>query len=350
MVLISHNKFQVNTILENKFIESLAHGFQHAPLQQNRLHESDAELVNIPGTDRIIALTTDGIVEEIEKGLYTDPYLIGWMTVIVNVSDLAATGAEQIGILLNETLPPETGDDYLARLQQGINDACSESNIYVLGGDTNFSSSMQMSGCALGYFPNGDPLTRMGCRPGELLYSSGRLGQGSSYAFLKYSGRNELTLDHYKPKPHLREGQILRKYASCCMDTSDGFFPTVDQLMRLNKFGFRLETPMVDFVHPQALDLSRRMQIPLWMMLAGPHGEFKLVFTIPENKKDDFLKSAAVINWEPCLVGRVTDHKIITLLDKNKYVTIDTGRIRNLFNEVNGDMQKYIKELFSLNY
>jgi len=349
---VHYNKVQINEIIENKFIDTLVHNFKRSPLQQNGLQESDAELIRIPGTNIIIALTIDSIVEEIERGLYTDPYLIGWMTVVCNVSDLAAVGAEPIGILLNETFPSGLGIDYLNKLQQGIHDACSESKICVLGGDTNFSSNMQMSACAIGYLPDGNPVQRIGCKPGDHLFSSGKLGQGSSYAYLKFSAGSAMNLghSHYKPKPRLQEGQIIRKYASSCIDTSDGFIPAIDQLMRLNNVGFNVDASLLQFIHPETIELSRTAQIPLWMMLAGPHGEFELIFTIPAGRMDAFLKSASILNWEPFALGKVIKDKKVSMLQDDTWITLDTGKIRNLFNEVNGSMDKYIKGLFSFNY
>ena len=61
-------------------------------------------LIQIPGTSLVIAITTDSIVKELKTGLYSDPYTIGWMTVLANASDLAAVGPEPSGILISETL------------------------------------------------------------------------------------------------------------------------------------------------------------------------------------------------------------------------------------------------------
>ena len=58
----------------------------------------------------ILAITTDSIVEEIRLGLYDDPYLIGWMIVMVNLSDLAAVGADPLGILISEIFPNNLDD------------------------------------------------------------------------------------------------------------------------------------------------------------------------------------------------------------------------------------------------
>ena len=95
---------QLNEILENKIINSLISGFERSPHQLNYPHESDAEIIQLNDNTKL-AITTDSISEEISTGLYDDPYLIGWMIVTVNISDLAAVGATPIGILISEIIP-----------------------------------------------------------------------------------------------------------------------------------------------------------------------------------------------------------------------------------------------------
>lgn len=340
----------LNKILENRSIENLVKLFSRSPLQQNRLHESDAELIYLPGTEVMLALTIDSIVEEIEAGLYTDPYLIGWMTVMVNTSDLAAVGARPIGILINETFPSDTSDDFISRLQSGIEDACRACDLHVLGGDTNFSSRMEMTGCALGYIPEKPPMTRLGCKPGDYLFLSGSPGSGSAFALiqLKNESLREHTSLRYQPHSRLREGQLLRKYATCCMDTSDGVFAALDQLMRLNHAGFRIDVALENFLHPDALSVCQSAKLPLWLMLAGHHGEFELAFTVASDNVDNFLKSAAQIGWEPVFIGKVLKDPCIQFLYNQKVASINTGMIRNLFLEHHSDVQEYIKQLLAV--
>ena len=104
-------------VLENAYIERLVRELPRSPLQLNRLQEADAELIRLPGTTAVVALKTDAIVEEIETGLYADPWLLGWMAVTVNASDLAAVGAEPVGVLLNETLAPDAEGEKPRRLR-----------------------------------------------------------------------------------------------------------------------------------------------------------------------------------------------------------------------------------------
>jgi len=95
--------FMTAIVRENALVESLVRALPRSSLQRNGVGESDAELVRLPGSDLLLAITNDAIVEEIEIGLYRDPYLIGWVTVVASASDLAAVGADPVGILLSQT-------------------------------------------------------------------------------------------------------------------------------------------------------------------------------------------------------------------------------------------------------
>ncbi len=341
----------MSAILENELIERLAAGFRRSPHQLNGLGESDAELLRLPGTDVVLALTTDGVVEEIESGLYDDPYLIGWMTVMVNASDLAAVGAEPLGLLLNETLAPGLADDYLAALQAGVADACSACGLLVLGGDTNFSTGVRMMATAIGTVTGDPPLTRRGCRPGDRLYASGPLGLGSAFALqrlvLDQAGGSDPEIT-YRPSARLREGRLLRCFASCCMDTSDGVIPTLDELMRRNGMGFELTGSAEQLLDHAAARLAESAGLPGWLMLAGPHGEFELLFTVSDARCYEFTKAAASLSWGPLEIGTVTAEPRLTLPIDGRCVPIDTARVRNLFLERESDVGRYIDGLLEL--
>ena len=94
-------------MLENVLVKSIAGSFRRCPEQLNNLNESDAELIPpelLKG--EILALKVDGLADEIQAGLYEDPYVIGWTAVNATLSDLAAVGAEPIGMMLLLQLPP----------------------------------------------------------------------------------------------------------------------------------------------------------------------------------------------------------------------------------------------------
>jgi len=337
----------MDAVIENALIQRLTHALPRSARQLNGVRESDAELVRLPG-GLVLALTTDAIAEEIETGLYAEPELIGWMTVLVNASDLAAVGAEPLGILLNQTLTPDLDGRFLDALQNGIAQAAEACRLPVLGGDTNFGRRLQVAVAAVGTV-EGEPITRLGCRPGDRLFASDLLGLGGAYALARLSG-DTATADSldYRPQPRLAEGRLIRRHASCCMDTSDGAIPTLDELMRLNDVGFRIEPSLSAILDPAALAVCAAAGLPEWTLLAGPHGEFELIFTVPQSSHRLFLHEARMIGWRPVELGFVEEGSGLGLPSPEGHRVIDTLRVRNLFTEVNGDVRAYVSQLLSL--
>ncbi|MCX6159258.1 MAG: thiamine-phosphate kinase [Ignavibacteriae bacterium] len=335
-----------NIISENNFVETLCRNLKRSTLQVNKLNESDAEIISLPGTSVMMAVTTDVISEEIEKGLYTDPYQIGWMAVMVNASDISAVGAEPLGLLLNETFKENDTPEFISEIQRGINDACGATGFFVLGGDTNFSSVRQFGATAIGLINDDKVVTRKGCREGDLVYISGYAGRGSAYALTKIyeTGKNI----KYMPESRIQHGKIMRKYASCCMDTSDGVITTLDQLMRVNKKGFIIDAKPDEYIDTESIEMAKLVQKSPLIMLAGQHGEFELVFTVNEKDNDAFLKEAKIIGWNPIRIGKVCrEIKINIAADEIIYYP-DSARIRNLLSETKGNTEEYIQELFKI--
>jgi thiamine-monophosphate kinase len=340
----------LDQVRENELINSLAKLFPRSPLQVNLLHGSDSEMIRIPGAGgQILAATIDTIAEEIRTGLYADPWLIGWMTVMVNMSDLAAVGASVLGILVSEILPADLPDESRERLQRGILDACSACGTFVLGGDTNTGSPLTTGGCALGLLPEGPALSRTQCVAGDFLYATGHVGDGNAFAASRLIAKTPLPYT-YKPIARLREGSLLRRFASCCMDSSDGVLATLDQLMRLNRFGFSLGNRWEAALSVQSVRTSRVLGIPSWLFLAGEHGEFELIFTIPPSRDKAFLQEAASIGWAPLRLGEVIPALEIRLVLYDCESAIDTAEIRNLGSSTLGSVEKYMKSLLEIDF
>ena len=324
-------------------IDRLTRAFRRSPCQVNRLNESDAEILRLGNTDMALAITTDSIVEEIASGLYDDPYMIGWMTATVNFSDLAAVGAAPAGLLVAETFPPALPEEFLREIQRGIDEACCACGSYVLGGDTNSGSTLELTGCAVGTVEGNRFLSRVGARPGDLLYSSGPLGTGNAYALSRFVTPGA----RYPFAPHarVREGQIIRGLAGACMDTSDGTLATLDQLMRVNKVGFRLGCSWRAALDAHAKELAAQAEIPAWLLLAGQHGEFELLFTVTPEHEKELLDRAASADWHPVRFGTVIPRAEVSLEVYGRTILIDTARIRNSAFTAHDNIGEYIQEL-----
>ena len=82
-------------------------------------------------------------------------------------------------------------------------------------------------------------------------------------------------------------GEIfLNKYSSSCIDTSDGVLSSLDQLMRLNNVGFKFRNDWNETLDQSSKQFFNNYNLPLWLLLAGEHGEFELFFSIPSRKRN----------------------------------------------------------------
>ena len=335
-------------IIENYRINIWANHFLRSPIQINKPHYSDAELIELPGVpERYLAITIDTVSEEISTGLYRDPYTMGWVTVMASASDLAAVGADIMGLVISVSIDQSKDEEFSIRIAQGMSDACRLLNTFIVGGDLNESKTIALTGCAFGTVPRNQTLTRIGCRPGDLVYVSGTIGDGNALGLVRISKLPEeyFPEESYRPHADILTGTIIRDYATCCMDTSDGLLNTLDQLMRLNNVGFRMDCNLRTLLSPKVVELCDRTSTPHWMMTAGTHGEFKLLFTIHPDREIELLTRLRDSDIYPIRVGKVQSSPEITLVKSDgREIGIDPAPLRNLIYSTDSDLKRYLQE------
>jgi thiamine-monophosphate kinase len=325
-------------------------------LQLNKVHETDAEIIKLDNSPYDLAITIDTISEEIKTGLYSDPYQIGWMSVMVNMSDLAAVGASPLGIVISQILPKYISEEYLENIQNGITDACRKCGTFVLGGDTNFGDELIISGSAIGTVEKGKYLKRIGFKADDKIYVTGKVGNGNAYAAQKLIFQNS-EIDsrlrgndilQFRPSTKLEWRNILYKYSTSCIDTSDGVLSSLDQLMRLNSVGFNFRSDWIETLDELSKQLFNNYDLPLWLLLAGEHGEFELLFSIPAEKEIKFLDEANRLNLNPVYLAYANDDENITISLYGKEQILDTEKIRNLAFEKDFNPSKYLEKLLEI--
>lgn len=293
----------VTPYYENDIIRTIAADFPRHPLQVNKLLEADAEIIKWKQlSNDYLVVKTDSIAEEISSGLYQDPYLLGWMSVTAPISDVAAVGGVPFGILLSVVLDEKYSSDWLQSFKHGIKDACEEYKVYVLGGDTNFSAHCIITCTALATAPA--TMMRSGMNAGDLLFTTGMAGAGSAFAYHVFFDRTVPV--EYQPLARISESKSVLKYASSCIDTSDGLFPALAVLAEVNDKGFQLTVPSQELLKSDVARISSHSGVPGWMMLAGPHGDYELLFTIPQHREDAFIQECKMDGWHPIRIGEVT--------------------------------------------
>lgn len=337
----------LNEVGENRLLDVWSRALRRHPAQANRMHEADAELIPLPGSGDLLAITTDTLAEEIALGFYQDAETIGWMAATMSLSDLAAVAARPLGLLVAVTLPRAAAPDYQARLAAGLDAACKAAGTYVLGGDTNFAAEASVTTTAVGVLESAQALRRTGCGPGEVVYASGPLGAGATVAARSLAGLGAAGEGvPFRPRARLAEARWLIGFATACMDTSDGLVATLDQLARLNGVGFEIAAPLPRLLDASALRTCEALGLDPLVALAQPHGEFELVWTVRDRDNDLFLRQARSHGFEPLTVGRTIAEGGVRVGGDPAHV-LDAARIRNLTDGVGSDPRRYLPALIA---
>ena len=276
---------------------------RRSPAQLNSINETDAELIQLPGSSTILALTTDTVAEEIQLGLLHQPYTIGWFAVLAALSDLAAVGANPIGLLMSYQFPSQLSEDETRQLIQGVEDCAQAHQSYILGGDTNQAEQLSVSATAIGTIPDGRFNSRVGCRPGDRLYVTPNVGQGNLLAFLNRFNHPlaESFEDSFRPVAPLELGQWIARHGSACLDTSDGLVAGITLLLTLNpEVGFRLNAGSIPYASTIQAIADQTGMAPSVFAL-GQVGDYGLLFTVGQ----EHTPTGAVC------IGAVTDTPVL---------------------------------------
>ncbi|MGK7312765.1 MAG: thiamine-phosphate kinase [Candidatus Longimicrobiales bacterium M2_2A_002] len=337
---VTHATPALSAIRENRLLTGWAALLERAPGQRGAVHETDAELLPL-GDGRFLALTVDSVVEELEVGLYS-PRTAGRVAVIACLSDLAAVGATPLGMLLSVTLPRSGAETTQAAVAAGVRAACGEAGTFVLGGDTSEGDRLHVTVVGAGTVPAGAAMTRRGCAPGDLVYATGPLGLGGAHAAAALMGLGPAPPE-FEPPIRSRAGVTLRGVATACIDSSDGLVAAVDQLARLNGVAIRIAGPLHRLLHPAARAIARSSGLPAFPFLAGHHGEFELIFTVPAGSVSALAEAAERGGFRPLRLGRVEAGGGVWIGASE----LDTTGIRNLAEGAGSDVEAYTAALIA---
>jgi thiamine-monophosphate kinase len=195
------------------------------------------------GCDLVAA--TDTLVAGVHFPDPSPPASIGHRALAVNLSDLAAMGAQPAWALLALTLPAAE-EAWLAEFTGGFAALAREHEVALVGGDTT-RGPLCVTVTLLGHVPHGTALTRSGARAGDVLFVSGTLGDAAAGLALE-QGRLTATAEagaylrerFLLPTPRLALGERLRGHASACIDVSDGLLADAGKLAAASRAGVQL--------------------------------------------------------------------------------------------------------------
>jgi thiamine-monophosphate kinase len=270
-----------------------------------------------PATGEQWAVSTDTLVEGVHF-LPGDPASLGHKALAVNLSDLAACGAEPRCFFLALALPavdPAWLDDF----SRGLLGLADSYRCVLAGGDTTRSSSgVVITVTVLGAVPAGQALLRSGASPGDELWVSGTLGdaalglalrQGRAAAPPDAAALASNRLD--RPAPRVALGQALRGLATSAIDVSDGLLGDLNHILERSAVGARVEWDRV----PRSEALRRQPEAGQrqWALQGGD--DYELLFSAPPGHRDEVARRGMAVGVPVSRIGEVTSTGCLIVVD-----------------------------------
>jgi len=247
-----------------------------------------------------LVLTHDAMAEGTHFPSGADMADVAWKLVAVNLSDLAAKGAEPLGILLGHSLGP--GD---MRFAEGLAEVLEAFEVPLLGGDTVRAAGARTFGMtAIGRATHVPVPDRRQAKPGEAVWVTGTLGR----AMLGFEGRAEFAEAFARPCPLLAEGRALAPRVGAMMDVSDGLLLDSWRMAMASQVTINLESAAV----PVA-DRARTDECIRW------GDDYELLFTLPDGMTPPVAASRIGTVGPKDIAALYLDGSILTPADKLGY-------------------------------
>lgn len=260
-----------------------------------------------PDAGMQLAVSTDTLVADVHFFADADPQKLGWKSLAVNLSDLAAMGAIPRWTTLALTLP-EIDDDWLAAFVSGLYRCADQFGVSLVGGDTT-RGALSITLTIIGEVPPNQALRRDGARPGDDVWVSGTLGD-AAFALAALQGRAKLTdadlevlaARLHAPTPRVELGLALRGLASSAVDVSDGLLADLGHVLARSGCGVIVEyaqLPLSDIVH----DYIAHPEFDACVLSGGD--DYELCFTAPVEHRQTLGEIATRLGVRLTAIGTV---------------------------------------------
>ncbi len=308
---------------------------------QSRLKYRSSQVIQGIGDDCAVlslnngnyqVLTTDALVETVHFNLKTHtPEQLGWKTMAVNISDIAAMGAQPKFAVLSVGIPNSVAVDFLDRFYKGVNQASQKYKVALVGGDTVSSPKHLFINLALlGETRKKRVFTRSGARPGDKIFVTGTLGDSAFGLKIlksrrkKWAGseihKKQCVLRHLKPEPRVEAASWLAKSkhrVTSMIDISDGLTQDLGHILKAGKVGAELwesDIPISESLLKSSV-INGLSALPL--ALSGGE-DYELLFTLaPEDVTNLEKESITKVDQPVTQIGVITARKGIRLISKN---------------------------------
>lgn len=284
----------------------------------------DAAVVEVRA-DRRLVVAMDTIVEGVHFPAGTGAADVGYRAVAVNLSDLAAMGAEPAWMTLSLSLP-QAEETWLAGFAEGLFSLAQKHGVALIGGDT-VKGPLVVTVQVAGWVETDRWLTRSGASPGDGVFISGVPGEAAAGLAVI---QQHLPLDEsachlmhrfLRPEPRLALGRHLRSVASAAMDVSDGLLTDLGKLCDASACGARIDVDAL----PQSPDMLRLFTADDCVDYALAGGDdYEIMFTVPAERLSTIASLPAEL--PACTqIGVIVDGRGVECRRGNRPFTVRRG-------------------------
>jgi thiamine-monophosphate kinase len=275
----------------------------------------DAALLSISSGHQLVISVDSSVVG---THFYADcsPEFIGWKSLAVNVSDMAAMGATPKWITLAIALP-EQNADWLAAFSRGFFACAQQFDIDLIGGDTT-RGPLNITVQIMGEVPKGQALLRNGAQIGDDIWVSGLLGS-AALGLAHLQGKLVISDEVlptclsalHNPQPRIRLGLALLGVATSCIDISDGLVGDLGHILQASAVGAE--------IHLEAMPclplIKNTFQLPMYQqaVLAGGD-DYELCFTAPIEQRMHVQEISQSLGLPLTRIGKTTANSELRVL------------------------------------
>lgn len=266
-----------------------------------------------------LALSADMLVEGRHFLSTVAPLHLGHKSLAVNLSDLAACGAEPRAFLLSLALP-RADEAWLQGFSQGLFALADAHGCELIGGDTT-QGPLNIAITVIGDVPQGQALLRSGAHAGDDIYVSGTLGD-ARLALETFRGHLSLPEAVFarcrermeQPAPRVALGMALRGVASAAADISDGLLGDLGHILRQSHVGAQLQLDACEGLLACGRDMDLSVSWRRTCTLSGGD-DYELVFTAPPSQHSAVQQAAQISQTPVTRIGVITEVPGCALLD-----------------------------------
>jgi thiamine-monophosphate kinase len=284
--------------------------FFDRPVRRNPLGIGDDCALLQPREGMQLAVSTDLLVEGRHFLSTVDPARLGHKALAVNLSDLAACGAQPLAFTLSLALP-QVDERWLAGFSSGLFALANSHGCELVGGDTT-RGPLAINITVFGEVPSGQALLRSGARDGDDIWVSGTLGD-ARLALEAFRGTVSLPQAVFdaarvrleQPQPRVALGLALRGVATAAIDISDGLLGDLAHVLRRSGVGATIEAACAPALLATDASAASLDAVRVQDLVFAGGDDYELAFTAPAARRAQVEAAGASAGTRVTRIGRI---------------------------------------------